>query len=248
MRAFLKYLSIQFKLDIRERGTLLNYYLVPLIFYLIMSSVFSSISPMMKPTLAASMTIFAITLGAIMGSPITIIKMRESGTFRAFKVNGISGLTVMLVQAVSTFLHLLLVALIIYIVSPLAYHSDIPKSPEYYFLILFFFLLASIGVGLFIGVVSRSQSFATMCSMAVFMPTIILSGIMFPANMLPAPAMWLGRIFPSTHALQSFFGFAYQMDTDINAGLSLAIVVGIGLLMFLLAAWQFSNIRKSEQS
>ncbi len=248
MKAFLKYLSIQFRLDIREKGTLLNYYLVPLMFYLVMSAVFSSINPLMKPTLAASMTVFAITMGAVMGSPTTIIKMRESGTFRAFKVNGISGLTVMLVQAVSTFLHLLLVALIIYIVSPLAYHSDFPKFPAYYFLILFLFLLASIGIGLLIGVASRSQSFATMCSMVVFMPTIILSGTMFPANMLPAPAMWLGRVFPATHALQSFFGLAYQMNTDINATLSLAVVAGFALLMFVLAAWQFGNIRKSEQS
>jgi uncharacterized membrane protein YidH (DUF202 family) len=59
--------------------------------------------------------------------------------------------------------------------------------------------------------------------------------------------MWLGRIFPATHALQSFVGLAYQTKTDMNANLSLGIIAGIGLLMFVLATWRFNNVRRSEQ-
>jgi ABC-2 type transport system permease protein len=247
MKAFFSYLWVQLKMDLRDKGTLLNYYLVPLVFFFVMGAVFSSINPLMKTTLAASMTIFAATMGAVMGSPTPIVKMRESGTLRAFKVNGIPGWAVLSVQAISTFVHLFLVSVIIYVVSPFAFHSDIPLVWGLYFVVLTIFLFASIGTGLLIGVVSRGQSFATMFSMAIFLPTVLLSGIMFPANMLPKPVMWLGRILPATHALQSFLGLAYQTKTDMNAILSLGIVAGIGLLMFVLAVWQFNNVHKSEQ-
>ena len=247
MKAFLKYLWIQLKMDLRDKGTLLNFYLVPLLFFFVMGGVFSSINPLMKTTIAATMTIFSITMGAVMGTPAPIVKMREAGTLRAFKVNGIPGLAVLSVQAISAFIHLFLVAVIIYVVSPIAFHSDTPKVIGIYFVITMTFLFASIGIGLLIGVLARSQSFATMFSMVIFMPSLLLSGIMFPSNMLPKSFMWLGQMFPATHALQAFYGLSYQRSTDINGYLELSIVAGIGLLMFSLAVWRFNNIGRREK-
>lgn len=248
MKAFLTYLGIQFRMDFRNKGTLLTYYFTPLVFFFVMGAVFSSTTPLMKSTLAASMTIFAATMGAIMGTPTPLVRMRESGTMRAFRVNGIPGGSTLAVTAVSALIHLFLVSVIIYAVSPLAFHSDTPQVPARYFGVLAVFLFASIGVGMLIGVVSKGQSFATMLSMIVFLPSLLLSGIMFPASMLPAILVWAGRIFPATYALQSFYGFAYRLPTDLDPGASLCTVAGIGVLMFLLAVWKLNRIGKSEQS
>ena len=247
MKAFFNYLWIQFKMDLRDRGTLLNFYLVPLVFFFVMGAVFSSITPLMKTTLAASMTIFAITMGAVMGTPSPLVKMRESGTMRAFKVNGISGTAVLTVQALSAFIHLFLVSVIIYFISPLAFHSQLPLSAGAYFAVVAVYLLACIGIGLLIGVTAPNQSTTTMLSMVVFLPSLLLSGIMFPASMLPSALLWLGRLFPATYALQSFSGLAFHISTDINALLSLALIAVFSLVMFLLAFGQLNNIRKSEK-
>jgi ABC-2 type transport system permease protein len=247
MKAFLNYLWIQFKMDLRDRGTLLNFYLVPLVFFFVMGAVFSSVTPLMKTTLAATMTIFAITMGAVMGTPSPLVKMRESGTMRAFKVNGISASAILTVQALSAFIHLFLVAVIIYFVSPLVFHSQLPVSAGAYFAIVAIYLLACIGIGLLIGVIAPNQSTTTMFSMIVFLPSLLLSGIMFPANMLPAALMWLGRLFPATYALQSFSGLAFHLSTDINAAFSLILVATFCVIMFILAFLQLNNIRKNEQ-
>ncbi len=248
MNAFLTYLWIQLKMDVRDRAILLHFYLVPLLFFFVMGAVFSSINPLMGATLAASMTIFSVTMGAVMGLPAPIVRMRESGTLRAFEVNGIPGLAVLSVQAVSAFIHLFLVSAVIYTTSPLLFHSEIPQSPGLYFAVLAVFLAASIGIGLLIGVVARNQSFATMLSMVIFLPSLLLSGIMFPASMLPTSFMWLGRIFPATYALQSFLGLAYQTTTNMDATLSLGIVAGMGLLVFALAIRWFGSVRRGERS
>lgn len=78
-------------------------------------------------------------------------------------------------------------------------------------------------------------------------PSMLLSGIMFPASMLPDVLTWVGRILPATYALQSFYGYAYQRETDINAGISLCINVGIGLIMFFFAGWRLNRASKSEE-
>jgi ABC-2 type transport system permease protein len=247
MKAFVKYLGIQMKMDLRDRGTLMNFYLVPLVFFFVMGSVFSSVNPQMKATLAATMTIFALTMGAVMGTPAPLVRMRESGTLRAFRVNGIPGAAVLAVQALGAFFHLLLVSVVIYFAAPAAFHAEVPKNAPLYFAVLVVFLAASIGIGMLIGVFSRSQSVATMFSMAVFLPTILLSGIMFPVSMLPKAFLWAGRVFPATHALQAFLGFAYRAKTNLNPGLSLCIAGGIGLLAFICAILRFGGISQSEQ-
>lgn len=247
MNAFFRYLSIQFKTDLRDRGFLLTFYLMPLIFFFVMGAVFSSINPTMRATLAATMTIFSATMGAVMGAPVPLVYLRESGTLRAFRVSGIPSSAVLAVQAVSAFLHLLAVSAVIYAVSPPVFHSEIPRSPALYFTVTAVYLFAGVGAGMLIGVAARGQSFATTISMLVFMPSILLSGIMFPASMLPRAFVWFGRIFPATHALQAFSGLAFGMESDLDPALSLSVAAGTGALMYLLAAWRLRQAGKAER-
>ena len=245
MNAFLKHLWVQFKMDIREQGTLMNYYLVPLVFYLVMGAVVSSINPLAKQTLAATMVIFSVTMGAVLGIPAPIVKMRESGVLRAYRVCGIPGWAVLLIQSVSAFLHLLVVSIIIFVTAPLFFGASYPQSFPAYFLTLFILLFASIALGLFIGVAARSQSIATMLSQAVFLPTVMLSGIMFPTSMLPGPLSVVGRLLPATYIMQCFSGFAFRLPTDIDTTSALLITAGIGVVAAGLTIVRFKTIGKS---
>ena len=92
MKAFITHLGIQLRLDFRNKGTLLVYYIIPLVFYLVMGAVFSSIMPDNKETLGAAMSIFGITMGAVLGLPPALVEMRQSGTLRAYRVNGVPGM------------------------------------------------------------------------------------------------------------------------------------------------------------
>lgn len=241
MKAFWNHLWIQFKMDIREKGTLLTYYLVPLVFYLVIGAVFSSVNPDSKKTLSAAMPIFGITMGAVIGMPIPIIRMREAGVLRAYRVSGIPGWAVLLIHALSAFFHFLVVSAVIFFSAPVLFHADMPKSIPLYFLILLVLLFASIALGLLIGIAARSQSVATMLSQAVFLPTVMLGGIMFPASMLPDPLRLLGNILPSTHAMQAFSSLAYKLPSDSAPVLSITVVAVIGVVAATLAALRYRS-------
>lgn len=242
MTAFFKYLLVQFKMDVREKGTLLTYYIVPLAFYFIMGAVFSSINPATRDSLAASMSIFAVTMGAVLGLPAPIVKIKEGGVLRAYRVNGIPSWAVLLVQMVSAFMHLLLVSAIILLSAPLFYSAGLPESYGIYALILAILIFTSIGWGLLIGVISRSQATATMLSQAVFLPSLMLSGIMFPSSMLPGFLGEIGVVFPATHAMRSFSGLAFNAASDHSGVSALVILTGMGLAAMGAAIWQFAKI------
>jgi ABC-2 type transport system permease protein len=248
MKALITYLRIQLKIDLRDKGTLLNYYLVPLAFFLVMGAVFSSITPAMKDSLSATMSIFAITMGAVMGAPISLVRMRESNTLRAFKANGIPAAAVLAVHALSAFIHLFIVSAVIYFLTPLLFKAAFPAAPGFFFLCAALYLLACIGLGMLIGVIAPSQAYTTMFSMVLFMPTILFSGIMFPASMLPGALGWLGKVLPATYSLQSFYGLAYRTPADIQPGLAVSIVAAFAVLSFALAVWRLNSLKKTEQN
>lgn len=247
MRAFLVTLWVQFKIDLRDKGTLLNYYLVPLAFFLAMGAVFSTVTPLMKDTLSATMSIFAITMGAVMGSPTALIKLRESNTLRAFKVNGISPSVILAVHAISAFVHLFIVSTIIYLLAPALYGAQLPVSALAYFGCITLYLLACIGIGMLIGVIAPGHSFATMLSMVLFLPSQLFSGIMFPTSMLPGGLHWIRFALPATYSLQSFYSLAYAMPFDIQPSLAISIIAAFAVVTFGVAIWRLNSLRKTEQ-
>lgn len=75
MNAFIYSVGLQWRLDLRNKGILTTYYIVPLIFFGFMGSIFSSINPQSKDTLIQSMSIFSITMGAILGAPAPLVEI-----------------------------------------------------------------------------------------------------------------------------------------------------------------------------
>lgn len=244
MKAFFTHLKIQIALDTRNRGTLLTFYIIPLIFYTVMGAVFSSIQPQAKETLAASMSIFAVTMGAVLGMPPTIIKMRETGTLRAFRVSGIPGWSVLLTKALSAFINLFIVATIILLTAPLFFGAGTPADYGAFITILALVIIASIALGILIGVIAKDASSSTILSQAVFLPSLLLGGLMFPTNMLPDTLRYLGMAFPATHAMQAFTGWAFRLETINSTLTELAIMLAIFTVAALLGLIRFRRISK----
>ncbi len=244
MNALLKQLAIQFRMDFRDKGTLLVFYLVPLGFYAVMGAVFSSVNPEIKPVLSATMAIFSVSMGALIGLPPTLVKLREAGVLRAYQVTGIPGSSVLSSVGLSAFAHLSIVSLIISVTAPLLFGAEAPQSAGGFFAVLAALLLCSVAVGLLIGATAKNQSMAMMLSQAVFMPSLMLSGIMFPADLLPAPLEHFGNILPATHAMHAFNGLAYGVTAQWSPPLALGAVLGIALAAMAAAAWRYGRITK----
>ena len=63
MNGFLYTLALQWKLDIRSKSLLVTYYIVPLIFFLLMGGIFTSVMPEMGSTLIQSMIVMSVSMG-----------------------------------------------------------------------------------------------------------------------------------------------------------------------------------------
>jgi ABC-2 type transport system permease protein len=64
------------------------------------------------------------------------------------------------------------------------------------------FIIANLAVGFTFSTVARSQMQAMQMTFFFFLPSIMLSGFMFPFRGMPDWAQWIGQVFPLTHFLR----------------------------------------------
>lgn len=200
MDKFVYGVFLQWKLDIRNKGIILTYYVVPLVFFGFMGGIFTSINPDAKMTLIQSMTIFAVTMGAFLGSPIPLVELYNSDIKKAYKVGGIPLGIAIINNLISGFFHLFAVSLIIFFIAPIVFNASVPDNLLLYFIVLAVFIFTCLLIGTVLGLFVKSMARLTMVSQFLFLPSIMLSGIMFPTEMLPKIFEYVGKIFPATWA------------------------------------------------
>jgi ABC-2 type transport system permease protein len=66
----------------------------------------------------------------------------------------------------------------------------------------FVFIAANLALGITISTVAKNQLQAMQMTFFFFLPSILLSGFMFPFRGMPLWAQWLGEVFPLTHFLR----------------------------------------------
>ena len=198
MKAFLYGVALQWKLDIRSKTLLITCYIVPLLFFAVMGGIFTSINPEAKSTLIQSMTVMGVSMGALIGLPPSLAEIYGSDIKKVYKANGVPLSLGLVTTVLSAFLHLLLMSAILYAAALLAFDAAPPANPVSYFGALAVFAAASLGIGSVLGLSVKNQAKLTMLEQLVFLPSILLSGILFPAGLLPRAFETIGWLFPAS--------------------------------------------------
>lgn len=100
----------------------------------------------------------------------------------------------------------------------------------------FVFIAANLSLGITISTVAKNQLQAMQMTFFVFLPSILLSGFMFPFRGMPHWAQWVGEVFPLTHFLRIVRGILLKGNgfSDVSRdiwplALFAAIVLTIGV-------------------
>lgn len=236
MSAFLYGILVQWKLDLRNKGILLTYYVVPIVFFCFMGGIFTSIDPTAYKTIIASMTVFGVTMGAIIGSPNPLVEFFNSSIKKSYLVGNIPLWTVVVNNFISSFIHLFIMTLVIFFVAPVAFDAVIPSNIFVYFINLFIFIFTCLSVGTVLGLFVKSNSKLTMLSQFIFLPSIMLSGIMFPIDLLPDFLQSIGKIFPAT------WGYKAMCNPEFDITNLLPLIL-ISLACIIVSIYKIKNLK-----
>ena len=212
MNGFLYGVALQWKLDIRSKSLLVTCYVVPLIFFLLMGGIFTSVMPEMRSTLIPSMIVMSVSMGAFLGLPPSLVETYGSDVKKVYKANGVPLYLGLVTMFLSAFVHLMISCAIILLLAPILFEADLPVQLPFFFVALAIHIIVSLSIGSILGLVVKNQAKLTMIAQLVFLPSIMLSGIMFPIDLLPDFLEAIGRIFPASwgYRLMLENGFCFE--------------------------------------
>lgn len=240
MKAFASHFSCEFLGGLRNRSLLLMNYLMPLGFYALMGAMMTKINPPFGEQIIPAMVIFAALSSAILGLPSPLVEARESEILRSFRINGVSAPALLGVPSLSTSVHIITASIIITATAPVLFDGPLPTHWPAFILVFFAFLLACTGLGSLIGVIAGNSRSAILWQQMIYLPSMMLGGMMVPSSMLPQAFVKIGHLLPTTYAMDAFLGMAYGGKMPYSPIFAVGILAVGGVLAFSLAAYLFS--------
>jgi ABC-2 type transport system permease protein len=138
------------------------------------------------------------------------------------------------------------VSLIILVTAPLLFDAPLPDNMLGFALVFLALAFTSSGLSLLIGVISPDSRAAMLLSQLIFIPSMLIGGMMIPYDALAEGVNKVAQLLPTTHAMNAFNGLAMGETADFSSGGSIAILLVSGVLAFTLALYLFSWDRQNS--
>jgi ABC-2 type transport system permease protein len=102
------------------------------------------------------------------------------------------------------------------------------------------FIIGSLGLGFLISTLTRTQLQAMQLSVFYLLPSILLSGFLFPFRGMPEWAQWIGTVMPVTHFLRIVRGALLKDQDFADMGPSL---IALAIFVCVIAALAMARYR-----
>jgi ABC-2 type transport system permease protein len=182
-----------------------------------------------------------VMLITLMLTSMAIVREKEIGTMEQLTVTPMTSAEFIAGKTVPFALIGLVDVVAVTLVAVFWFRVPIRGNIALLFLATLFFLLTTLGIGLFISTVSDTQQQAMMSTFFFYFPAVLLSGFMFPIANMPLPIQWLTYLNPLRYFLVVIRGiFLKGVGISILWPQMLALAI-LGTIVFFLAIRRFEK-------
>jgi ABC-2 type transport system permease protein len=236
MSAFTHHLAYDFRTGVRDRSKLLMFYLFPLVFFFLVGTFMVQINPDFREVMIPGMILFAFMSSVLLSLPSALVQARETGVFRSYRINGVPSSSIMSTPVIGALVHMAIVTSVIAFAGAKLYGGAAPASVLGFIAAALLSFLTYAGFGVLIGVAAGNVNAAILVSQLLYIPSILLGGIMVPASLMPGAFQHIGLLLPASHAMRVFTGLAYGGTVPWLSvgvlGLSIALSFTLAALVF----------------
>ena len=142
----------------------------------------------------------------VMLTAFALVRERERGTLEQLMVTPIRGSELMVGKLVPYMLIAFIGTAVILAASTLWFQVPVTGSILLLLALTVIFLFFALGVGMLISTIAKTQLQAMQMTVLVILPSILLSGFVFPRSSMPPFLQYLGDIIPLTYFLEILRG------------------------------------------
>lgn len=151
-----------------------------------------------------------LTMTMIMFTAVAIVRERERGNIELLIATPVKTYELMIGKIAPYILIGLLQMMIILLLGHLLFGVPVVGSWWLLFMVGLVFIMANLGLGLLLSTIAPSQLGAMQMFIFIFLPSILLSGFMFPYLAMPVVAQWLAEALPMTHFIRMVRGIVLR--------------------------------------
>lgn len=179
-----------------------------------------------------------LTMTMVMITSMAIVRERERGTLEQLIVTPMKSYELMLGKIIPYIFVGYVQATLALIVGILVFDLPIQGSIALLYGLTSLFIVASLTLGVLISTISQTQMQAMQLSFFIFMPSVLLSGFMFPREAMPTFFYLLGDLLPLTFYLEIMRGIVLK-----GIGINFLWSQTFALIAFIIATLVISVIK-----
>lgn len=151
-----------------------------------------------------------LTMTMVLFTAVAIVRERERGNLELLITTPVRTTELMLGKLLPYILIGLIQVTIVLLAGHWLFHVPLRGHLLDVYLAALVFIAASLTLGLLISTLARSQFQAMQLTLFVFLPSILLSGFMFPFDGMPVPAQRIAEVLPLTHFVRLIRGIVLR--------------------------------------
>ena len=198
-----------------------------------------------NPDLVSAIFIVPGLIGALLmqttitAMAVSVVREREKGTLEALIVSPIRRWELLLGKIIPNLLVAYGQMTMALIVAHFVFDVPIRGSLPLLYGLALVFMMGTLGIGIFVSAAARTVPQAMQMAFLTFLPSIYLSGLLFPIEGMPTGAQYLASIIPLTYFLRIVRGIILKGVGFGDLWPSLLPLLVFGVVIFSLAVIKF---------
>lgn len=143
-----------------------------------------------------------LTLTMVIITGVAITRERERGTMENLLSTPVRPIEVIMGKIIPYIIIGYLQVTLILVAARYLFHVPMVGSISLLLLVSLFFIVANLSMGITFSTIAKNQMQAMQMAFFFFLPSLMLSGFMFPFRGMPEWAQWIGSALPLTHFLR----------------------------------------------
>lgn len=182
-----------------------------------------------------------LTMTMILFTAAALVREHERGNMEMLITTPIKPVEIMLAKILPFvligYLQITIILGIGYLVFNVPFHGSLLNL----LVVTGVFITASLTLGLIISTVAKTQLQAMQLTVFVLLPSILLSGFMFPYEGMPIAAQWIAEILPATHFMRAIRGVVLKDATLSELSFDVTFLLLFTMLGLIVATLRFNK-------
>ena len=189
----------------------------------------------------AIMGMLLLLICAMMTS-VSIVREKERGTMEVLLVSPVRPLMIIVAKVVPYLLQALLILAIILLMSATVLDVPLQGSLGWILVVSLIYILLALSLGLLISNIAQTQFVALLVSaMVLLLPTVMLSGMLFPVESMPTILQWISAIIPPRYYIQAMRKLMIMGVGIDDVWQEVVVLIGMTALLLTISLKKFNK-------